>query len=149
MDYFEGVVFEFLRADRTLFINTQCCIQLNPSDNPDTSGPHWYCDAIAVCIKRKTAYLCEITYASSPHSLFKRIKAWDSNWALVRKALARDSGVPEEWTVIPWIFVPNSNIPKVEVFTFTLPAGNMPRPKIQSLESVMPWLYRSWNRSSE
>lgn len=40
MDYFEGVVFEFLRADRTLFINTQCCIQLNPGDNPDTSGPH-------------------------------------------------------------------------------------------------------------
>ena len=43
MDYFESVVFEYLRSYRILFINIQSCIQLNPSDNPDTSGPHWYC----------------------------------------------------------------------------------------------------------
>ena len=41
MDHFEGVVLDYLRADRALFVNSQCCIQLNEGANPDTSGPHW------------------------------------------------------------------------------------------------------------
>lgn len=48
MNYYESVVVDYLRADRALFVNTECCIQLNESDNPDTSGPHWYCDAVVV-----------------------------------------------------------------------------------------------------
>jgi len=36
VDHFEGVVLDFLRADRRLFVNSQCCIQLNPGSNPDT-----------------------------------------------------------------------------------------------------------------
>ncbi|WP_407469232.1 hypothetical protein ABFU38_05100 [Xanthomonas campestris pv. raphani] len=51
MDHFEGVVLDYLRADRALFVNSQCCIQLNEGANPDTSGPHWYCDAVAVSFK--------------------------------------------------------------------------------------------------
>ena len=107
MDYFEGVVIDYLRADRSLFINTQCCVQLNEGFNPDTSGPHWYCDAVAVNIKNKAAFLCEITYASSPVSLFKRLDAWTSNWPQLRAALARDSGIPQEWAVTPWVFRPS------------------------------------------
>ncbi|WP_223670515.1 hypothetical protein [Xanthomonas citri] len=38
MDHFEGVVLDYLRADRALFVNSQCCIQLNEGANPDTSG---------------------------------------------------------------------------------------------------------------
>jgi hypothetical protein len=64
MDHFEGVVLDFLRADRALFVNSQCCIQLNEGANPDTSGPHWYCDAVAVGFKERVGYLCEITYAA-------------------------------------------------------------------------------------
>jgi hypothetical protein len=42
MDYFQGVVTDYLRANRATFVNTECCIQLNPGPNPDTGGPHWY-----------------------------------------------------------------------------------------------------------
>lgn len=146
MDYFEGVVIEYLRADRSLFVNTQCCIQLNEGFNPDTSGPHWYCDAVAVSIKSKAAYLCEITYASPPASLFKRLESWASSWPQLRAALARDSGIPQDWAVTPWIFVPQGNRAKVEAFASALPHEHMPVPKVQELESVMPWLYRSWDR---
>ena len=54
MDHFESVVLEYLRADRALFVNSQCCIQLNPGANPDTGGPHWYCDAVAVSLRNWT-----------------------------------------------------------------------------------------------
>jgi hypothetical protein len=51
VDHFESVVVDYLRADRALFVNPQCCIQLNPGSNPDTSGPHWYCDVVAVSLR--------------------------------------------------------------------------------------------------
>src|SRR5438067_13052104 len=41
MDYCESVVFDYLRADRAVFVNREYCIQLNQKANPDTSGPHW------------------------------------------------------------------------------------------------------------
>jgi hypothetical protein len=63
VDYFQGVVTEYLRADRAVFVNTECCIQLNPLDNPDKSGPHWYCDAVAVNFRDSKVFLCEVSYS--------------------------------------------------------------------------------------
>ena len=52
MNYYESVVMDYLRADRAVFLNTEYCIQINPG-NPDTSGPHWYCDAVALDFRAK------------------------------------------------------------------------------------------------
>lgn len=149
MDHFESVVLEYLRADRALFINSQCCIQLNAGQNPDTSGAHWYCDAVALSLKAQTAYLCEITYADPPNSLFKRLTGWNKDWPLLRLALERDSGVPQSWSLTPWIFVPQTLAPRVDAFLATLSSGEMPRPRVTHLEDVMPWRYRSWDRLTE
>ena len=46
MDYFEGVVTDYLSADRAMFVNPQCRIQLNAGDTPN-KGEHWYCDILA------------------------------------------------------------------------------------------------------
>ena len=46
MNYYESVVMDYLRSDRAVFVNTNCCIQLNQADNPGTSGPHWCCDVV-------------------------------------------------------------------------------------------------------
>ncbi|WP_426661137.1 hypothetical protein [Rhodanobacter aciditrophus] len=143
---FESVVIEYLRADRSLFINTQCCIQLNPGANPDTSGPHWYCDAVAVSIKRQAAYLCEITYAHPPTSLLRRLKGWDTHWQPLRLALERDSGIPATWPLTPWLFMPQGLDVRVKAFLATLPNGPMPTPLVTHLEDVLPWRYRSWDR---
>ena len=72
MNYYQGVVLEYLRADRSVFVNEECCVQLNPGDNPDVNGPHWYCDALAVDFKNQSVFLCEITYSASLQSLAKR-----------------------------------------------------------------------------
>ena len=149
MDHFESIVLEYLRADRSLFVNTQCCIQLNPGDNPDTSGPHWYCDAVAVSFKSKAIFLCEITYASPPNSLMKRLAAWNKDWPILCQALARDSGVPTDWPVKPWLFVPESLVDRVTSFVASMEPLTMPQPKVTKLEEVLPWRYRSWNRVPE
>jgi hypothetical protein len=47
MPYYQDVVVEYLRENRAIFLNTECCIQLNEG-NPDTSGTHWYCDVLAI-----------------------------------------------------------------------------------------------------
>jgi len=57
--YYQGVVTECLRADRALFLITECCIQLNDGLNPDRSGPHWYCDAEAIYLRDRCVNLCE------------------------------------------------------------------------------------------
>lgn len=144
MDHFESVVLDFLRADRRLFINAQCCIQLNPGNNPDTSGPHWYCDAVAVSVRDRAAYLCEISYAVRLPALLNRLKSWDQHWIGLKEALARDCGIPLDWTLQPWLFVPNDRVDRLLLGARAL--SLMPEPRITALEDVLPWRYRSWNR---
>ncbi|MBB4768937.1 hypothetical protein DYQ94_05240 [Xanthomonas sp. LMG 8993] len=38
MDPFEGVVLDYLRADRALFVSSQCCIGLPWGGNPSTES---------------------------------------------------------------------------------------------------------------
>ena len=105
MNYYESVVIDYLRADRTLFVNTECLIQLNAGRNPD-KGTHWYCDAVVAVFRTKSIFLCEISYSEQLAGLIKRLKSWCDNWDGVRAALARESFLPEEWLVRlrPWLF---------------------------------------------
>ncbi len=74
MDYYESVVIDYLRADRAIFVNTEYCIQVNPGTNPDKSGAHWYCDAVALNFRWKEILLCEISYSVNLGALAKRLK---------------------------------------------------------------------------
>ena len=91
MDYYETVMTHYLRSDRAVFVNTECCIQLNESGNPDVGGPRWYCDAVAADFRSKTIFLCEISYSKGLVSLTKRLRGWHDDWAGVCFALTRDS----------------------------------------------------------
>lgn len=151
MDYYQGVVTDYLRADRAMFVNTECCLQLNAAANPDNSGPHWYCDAVAVNFRESKVYLCETSYSKSLDALVKRLKAWADNWPALRLAIARDCCVPAAWEVQPWLFVPGERREMLEVKlkTFVVGGGEasaMPSPLVTSLEDVAPWKYSSWNR---
>lgn len=156
MNYHETVVIDYLRADRALFVNTQCCIQLNQSANPDTSGPHWYCDAVAADFRNKCIFLCEISYARHLSDLIKRLESWNLNWSGVCSALVRDSFLPREWPVRPWLFVPDHLVQflLVKLNEMKLTASLNFVPRITTLEKVQPWEphphgYCSWNRVGE
>ena len=148
MDYYQGVVVEYLRADRAVFVNTECCIQLNPGKNPDVTGPHWYCDAVALDLRRRIVLLCEVSYSSSLAALLSRLGDWSENWSGVRAALIRDCLVESTWTVQPWLFVPNARREGLQRKLALLcePRSAMPMPLITDLENVVPWKYAAWNR---
>lgn len=151
MDYYQGVVTDYLRADRAMFVNTECCIQLDEGDNPDKfPGRHWYCDAVAVNFRDRAVFLCEITYSSTQDALVKRLKAWHSHWDELRFALIRDLHVPKDWNVRPWAFIPEACHAVLERKLVPLAfegtgSDGMPLPRVTFLESVAPWKYRSWN----
>jgi hypothetical protein len=85
MDYYQGVVVEYLHADRAIFVNTECCIQLDDCRNVDRTK-HWYCDA-----GNRTVFLCETTFTRQPAALIRRLIEWHDKWPDVLEALKRDS----------------------------------------------------------
>jgi hypothetical protein len=150
MDYFQGVVIEYLRADRATFVNTEYLLQLDDGD-AYLKGRHWYCDAVAVNHKNRTVELCEITYSSTLQSIVGRLQAWSTHWPLIVAALHRDSSLQDSWLVRPHVFVPQSKRTMLENKLATLASPTditipMPKPMITELESLLPWLYRSWNQ---
>jgi hypothetical protein len=151
MNYYETVVIDYLRADRALFVNTECCIQINPADNPDNSGPHWYCDAVAADFRSKTVFLCEISYDARLTDLTKRLKDWHENWKGVCHALVRDSALPDLWPVRPWLFVPEEHVPLLLKRLNQIQNGQPLTfaPLITPLQMVQPWHYRGYNRIGE
>jgi hypothetical protein len=147
MDFYQGVVVEYLRADRALFVNTEYCIQLG-CGNPDTSGPHWYCDAVALDFREKKIWLCEISYARTLASLIKRLDAWNQHWddvgAAVKELSALEGTVLSHWTVQPWLFVPKG---AREVLIPAITRFEKLEPKITDLQDVQPWKFSMWDRT--
>lgn len=147
MDFFQGIVAEYLRADRGMFVNPEILLQLDPGASLK-KGRHWYCDLMAVSLRQKSVYLCEVTYSSSVAALIKRLGAWQSNWQDLRLALQRDCGVDAEWSVSPWVFLPESRqITYEQKLAKLVSLGDgMPEPKLTFLEDVLPWKYCTWDR---
>jgi hypothetical protein len=149
VDYFQGVVSDYLRANRGTYVNSECCIQLNPGENPDDTGPHWFCDALAIHLPSRTAYLCEVSFAKELSALRGRLKDWRLNWAQLRVALERDCGIPLVWRVRPWAFVPaelHSKLAAYSKISKVAASDSMPPIKVTALEDVLPWKYKSWHR---
>ena len=152
-DYYQGVVYDYLRADRSVFINTECTIQIEPGDQPP-KGKSWICDAIAADFKSGTVFLCEVTYSETLQALLKRLNAWNEHWNEIRQALIdkKYHKLPANWEVKPWLFIPeglkvrlNQGLEKIRETSGHLKF----EPKITTLEEVQPWKYRTWNRIRE
>lgn len=105
MDYFQGVVTEFLRAKRSRFVNTEYMINLD-LDGTYKKDRHWYCDAVAIDFADSTVHLCEITYSKTLQAVAKRLQLWSNHWPEVVAAIRRDSSLAGEWHVVPRVFVP-------------------------------------------
>ena len=152
MDYFQGVVTEYLRAKRTQFVNTEYMINLDP-DGIYQKDRHWYCDAIAIDFADSTVHLCEVPYSKTLQSLLNRLQAWCNHWPGVIAAIRRDSALKGEWQVVPRLFVPDKQKGDLtkRVSGLKWPKEDttqMPHPIITPLEQVLPWKYRSWNGRS-
>lgn len=151
MDYFQGVVTEYLRARRTQFVNTEYMINLD-ADGIYKKDRHWYCDAVAVDFADATVYLCEITYSKTLNAIAARLQSWCNHWPELVDSVRRDSSLSGEWRVIPRVFVPEALAPLLDrrIKALSRPSSStsalqMPEPMVTPLEQVLPWMYRSWN----
>jgi hypothetical protein len=149
MDYFQGVVTEFLRAKRSRFVNTEYMINLD-IDGTYKRDRHWYCDAVAIDFADSTVHLCEITYSKTLHAVAKRLQLWCDHWPELVDAIRRDSSLLSTWDVVPRVFVPGSLELSLSARIAALKRPEacihpMPQPIITLLEDVLPWKYRSWN----
>lgn len=150
MDHFEGIVVDYLRADRALFVNPQCSIQLE-SLGAVKKGASWYCDALTVDFRNSTVFLCEVSYSTTLYSLQKRLTEWAQNWEQLQSAVRRDCFFPDNWPIRPWLFVRERSIIKI-VSTLVSIENRIDvklRPKITPLEMTPPWLYNTWDRTEE
>lgn len=146
MDYYQGVVLDYLRTDRAIFVNPECCIQLKEGKAP-AKNAHWYCDAVAIDLSGPTVFLCEISYAAGLSKLIHRLGAWSQHWDGVQHALQRDCKISSGWPVRPWLFVPEQDVEKLVSRVNLMSGGNghrVLRPRITTLESVQPWNRTSW-----
>lgn len=149
MDYFQGVVTEFLRAKRTQFVNTEYMINLDV-DGTYKKGRHWYCDAVAINFADSNVHLCEVTYSKTFQSLVNRLQAWCNHWPEVVVSIRRDSALTGQWKIVPRLFVSEELKDQLakKLSALQWPADcvdPMPDPIITTLEEVLPWRYRSWN----
>lgn len=153
MEYFQSIVSDYLRADRSTFINNEFLIQLDEGDRP-IKGRHWYCDVVAVNLAQSAVYLCEVTYSATQQALMARLAGWAENWAELVHAVRRDTGAPAQWQVQPWVFIPKKyhdayteRFARVRAPEHTLPA--MPVPRVTLLEDTLPWEYCTWDRRED
>jgi hypothetical protein len=147
MDYYQGIVADYLAADPAMFVKPECCIRLDPTGRLK-KGEHWYCDVLAINLRARTVYLCEVTYSQTLATLRKRLTEWDANWPAIRVALAHDNHVAPDWDVSPWVFVPRAqhSLAVRKIAQLTAADGGaerMPVAKVTDLEDVAPWLYPS------
>lgn len=146
MSYYEGVVLEYLRVDRAMFVNPEYCIQIGEGTELK-KGSHWYCDFVSADFRSKTIFLCEISYAAGLGPLLKRLREWNANWDGICKAMHLN--LLTDWPVRPWLFVPEGDKHlKALLRAFkTMETLNF-KPVITPLDMVQPWKY-PWNRNGE
>jgi hypothetical protein len=143
MDYFQGVVTEYLRADRACFVNPEFWIRGNLEHKH--AKPHWFVDVVAVNMRERAVYLCEVTYAKQPYALVQRLRNWKEHWERINSTLREDAFIDKDWPLIPWIFAPSSTLaiikPELE--------KHFRDGRTTNLEKVLPWLYCTYDRIPE
>jgi hypothetical protein len=145
MDYFQGVVAEYLRADRACFINPEFWLRGNLERKSAYEKPHWFVDVLAIHMKHKCAYLCEVTYAKRPTALLGRLQGWRDHWSVLGQTLRQDTAIPADWDVKPWIFAPAAVLDSVKGSILKL----HPAARMSPLEEILPWLYCTWDRKED
>jgi hypothetical protein len=151
LDFYEGIVVNYLRADkRSMFMNTEYCISLDW--NRTLAKRHWYCDILAVNVHVMTVFLCEVSIASPPRLLMRRLRNWYKHWDLIPAAIAENSGFTKDihlWQFRPWIFVPQDHVSYVQsCLKEMLESVAKFAPMITTLEMVQPWKFPQ-SRGSE
>jgi len=147
MDHYKAIVLDYLQSDRTVFVNTGCCLRPSDAANLEKSGQQWVSDAVAIDLRHRAVYLCDIDYKL--HALLKKITAWAQNWRDIQACLQRNCMVPESWRVHVWLFIPRDTIEMLDAKLEELrrKSGCPFKVKITALEDAQPWRFWTWDHT--
>ncbi len=78
-----------------------------------------------------------------------RLSDWNTHWSQIPGAIQRDAGIPADWTVTTWLFIPEKFVGEATAKLQALTprpgtTGAVPMPKITTLESLVPWNAARW-----
>lgn len=146
MDHFKTVVMDYLQSDKAVFVNAECCLQLDPLADSERHGQSCSCDAVAIDLRHRAVYLCHAAFEHKLHAFIEELYVWTRNWDSIKASLQRDCGVPANWRVYVWLFVPKDSIEmadeKLEQLRQTI--GSKFKVKITALEDAQPWRASTW-----
>ena len=148
MDYYQGVVTEYVRANRANFVNPEFMLTLGTDTKNPTKGEHWYVDLLTLNLRTTTAYLCEVSFSVHLYDMRQRLAAWGAHWPAIHSALQRDAAIGPEWTVRPWLFAPSKLI-AMYLVPWLEKAALPFTPRITPLEMTVPWAYCTFDHPSE
>ena len=138
MPYYQDIVGDYLRAERTRFISPEYLLDLGHG-GPLSKGC-WWIDVLAVDFKEKAIFLCEVSYSKTLTALVRRLRQWSDQWDAICPTLFEHTHVPNNWQITPWVFIPRDYRP---VFDRKFKAVTSPRfaPRITDLEDTAPWKF--------
>jgi hypothetical protein len=139
VDYYQGIVADFVSSDRSRFVTLEFLLDLGNAGSL-IKGRYWYIDVLAVDFRIETVFLCEVSYSKSLTSLIRRLKQWSEHWGELCPALRAQTNVPEDWQVQPWVFIP-SDLFAVYERGFKVIASPRFQPVLTPLEATPPWKY--------
>ena len=105
MDYYQGVVQEYLTADRRIFISPEYLIDLDEGRGSQ-KGRSWFVDILAIDFSDSTVTLCEVTLSKTPSALLTRLRGWSNAWLEVQHCSASTSRLPTGMTFAVRVFTP-------------------------------------------
>jgi hypothetical protein len=137
MDYYQGIVADFLITRQSCFVSSEFLIDLSKGA-AQTKGRSWWVDILAVDFKHKTIFLCEVSYSKTLAALAKRLQQWSDNWIEIRDTLFLLTSIPSDWTVRVRIFTPNElrDVYERQMKTLSAPPFDL---QWEPLEEVVPW----------
>jgi hypothetical protein len=81
-----------------------------------------------------------VSYSKTLKALIRRLKQWSDNWDAIDAALKNCTQAPANWTVRPWVFVPQQLVPTYHTEFAKLGAVRFD-PLLTMLEDTPPWKY--------
>lgn len=139
MDYYQGVVSEYLVKNKTVFINPEYELALNPEQKLHPKGTSWIIDILAIDFQKKSIFLCEVTYSKSQYALLHKLTEWAKMWPHITSAIYRQTKAPADWNISPHVFLPE-RFRETFGFKAKIYWNDL---QITSLEDVTPWVDNS------
>ncbi len=110
ISYHQEIVVQYLSSDPRLFISEEYYVGWGK----EAKGEHIWVDVVAVDICNKEVFLVEITSDPYARQIIKKLNlTYSTMLPTVRTAMLGGLGLPDDWSIRPWIFVRREAVSKI------------------------------------